>query len=119
MGQQKQPPMSLGKKVLYLPFKGSKFLADFVVNASVLADYSPFDRAFSDRTTFVHHGAYHGILQLRIHNRQAIQALFVEASASGAEQLIVTGHSLGGQYALAFLLDAFLELQANAPVAAP
>lgn len=101
-------------KVLYVPFKGSSNLTDFIVNASVLADYSPFDRAFGDRQTFVHHGAYHAIAQLRVHRREALQKVLVEAADAGVEQLIVTGHSLGGQYALAFLLDTFLELRATA-----
>ena len=32
---------------------------DFVANASVGPDYTPFDAAFGDRTTFIHHGAHH------------------------------------------------------------
>lgn len=32
---------------------------DFVANASVSPDYTPFDATFQDRTTFIHHGAYH------------------------------------------------------------
>ncbi|CAK9064750.1 Lipase_3 domain-containing protein [Durusdinium trenchii] len=32
---------------------------DFVANASVSPDYTPFDATFNDRTTFIHHGAYH------------------------------------------------------------
>ena len=46
-------------QVVYLVFKGSSFMNDFVVNASVGPDYTPFDATFDDRTTFIHHGAHH------------------------------------------------------------
>ena len=49
----------LGHQVLYLIFKGSSFMNDFVANASVGPDYTPFDATFDDRTTFIHHGAHH------------------------------------------------------------
>eukprot|EP00927_Polykrikos_kofoidii_P066842 TRINITY_DN62403_c0_g1_i1.p1 TRINITY_DN62403_c0_g1~~TRINITY_DN62403_c0_g1_i1.p1 ORF type:complete len:753 (+),score=83.75 TRINITY_DN62403_c0_g1_i1:81-2339(+) len=103
-------PGGIGK-VFFLPFKGSSFLSDFVVNASTLPDYSPFDRAFGDRSSFVHHGAYNAIAQLRIHKRDDLWAQLRVAESSGVQHFIVTGHSLGGQYALAFLVDAFLDLR--------
>ena len=53
------PPPAEEPQVLYLIFKGSSFMNDFVANASVGPDYTPFDATFSDRTTFIHHGAHH------------------------------------------------------------
>jgi len=98
---------------VYLVFKGSSFLADFVVNASVSPDYVPFHQAFQDTTTFVHHGAHHAMAQLRVHQWMDLMNQFRDAIRHGASHLIVCGHSLGGQYALAFMLQVFLEERKN------
>lgn len=95
-------------RVLYIVFKGSSSLSDFIVNANVSPDYSPFAMAFGDRTTFVHHGAYHAIVQLRVHRQAELYAQLASAAGQGVEHVVVTGHSLGGQYALAFLLGILL-----------
>jgi len=84
-------------------------LADFVVNASVSPDYVPFHQAFADSTTFVHHGAHHAMAQLKVHQWMDLMDQFRDAIRQGASHLIVCGHSLGGQYALAFMLQVFLE----------
>ncbi|CAK0893882.1 unnamed protein product, partial [Prorocentrum cordatum] len=96
-------------KVLYLVFKGTSFVADFVANASLSPDYAPFARLFGDRNTFVHHGAYHAITQLRVHEWTNLLEQVRQSTAEGAQALVVTGHSLGGQYALAFMLQIFLD----------
>lgn len=98
-----------GCKVLYFVFKGTSLLADLVANASLSPDYAPFHRAFDDTTTFIHSGAYHAIAQLRVHQRAAFTAAIAKAAEEGVQKLVVTGHSLGGQYAMAFLCDIFLD----------
>ncbi|CAE7210384.1 unnamed protein product [Symbiodinium natans] len=102
--------------VLYLIFKGSSFMNDFVANASVGPDYTPFDATFSDRTTFIHHGAHHAIAQLRVQQWSVLQEQLERCASDGVRQLIVAGHSLGGQYALAFMLQVFLDQAKGAPV---
>ncbi|CAE7552445.1 unnamed protein product [Symbiodinium sp. CCMP2456] len=105
-----------GNAVLYLIFKGSSFMNDFVANASVGPDYTPFDATFADRTTFIHHGAHHAIAQLRVQQWSVLQEQLERCSGEGVGQLIVAGHSLGGQYALAFMLQVFLDQAKGAPV---
>ncbi|CAE7671311.1 unnamed protein product [Symbiodinium pilosum] len=102
--------------VLYLIFKGSSFMNDFVANASVGPDYTPFDAAFGDRTTFIHHGAHHAIAQLRVQQWSLLQEQLERCETEGVQRLIVAGHSLGGQYALAFMLQVFLDNAKGAPV---
>jgi len=102
-------------KVVFLVFKGSAFLADFVANASVSPDYTPFHQAFDDSTTFIHHGAHHAVAQLRVHQWTILLEQMKAASADGVKRVIVTGHSLGGQYAAAFMLQVFLHCRAAAP----
>jgi len=98
-------------RVMYLIFKGSSFVTDVVTNASVSPDFVPFTQAFGDKTTFVHHGAYHAIAQLRVHEWELLIEQLKAAANTGVEHLVVTGHSLGGQYANAFLLEVFLEMK--------
>eukprot|EP00435_Cladocopium_sp_Y103_P015986 s149_g3.t4 len=98
-----------GSSVVYLVFKGSSFMNDFVANASVSPDYTPFDATFQDRTTFIHHGAYHATAQLRVQQWPALQEQLERCVQDGVKQMIITGHSLGGQYALAFMLQVFLD----------
>ena len=76
-----------------------------MANASVSPDYTPFD----DRSTFIHHGAYHATAQLRVQQWPALQQQLEQCSKDGVTQMVVTGHSLGGQYALAFMLQVFME----------
>lgn len=98
-----------GKKVLVLTFKGTKFVHDFVADASLSPDFAPFDRTFGDRSTFVHHGAHNAIVQLRVHQWAALCDLIKAAGNTGVSDMIIAGHSLGGQYAMAFLLEVFLD----------
>ncbi|CAJ1364619.1 unnamed protein product [Effrenium voratum] len=102
--------------VVYLVFKGSSFMNDFVVNASVGPDYTPFDATFDDRTTFIHHGAHHAIAQLRVQQWPALKEQLERCAQDGVKQLVITGHSLGGQYALAFMLQVFLDGVREAPM---
>eukprot|EP00930_Biecheleria_cincta_P042806 TRINITY_DN29456_c0_g1_i1.p1 TRINITY_DN29456_c0_g1~~TRINITY_DN29456_c0_g1_i1.p1 ORF type:complete len:763 (+),score=141.19 TRINITY_DN29456_c0_g1_i1:146-2434(+) len=94
---------------VYVVFKGSSVLNDFITNASVSPDYTPFDAAFGDRTTFIHHGAHHAVAQLRVQQWSELQEQLALAWKAGARQLVIAGHSLGGQYALAFMLQLFLD----------
>jgi len=96
-------------------FKGSVFIADFVVNASIPPDFTPFHRAFADSKTFMHHGAYHAVAQFRVRQWEMLHTLLAEALAQDVTQLVITGHSLGGQYALAFLGQLFVEKFAPPP----
>ncbi|CAK9064547.1 unnamed protein product [Durusdinium trenchii] len=98
-----------GSSVVYLVFKGSSFMNDFVANASVSPDYTPFDATFNDRTTFIHHGAYHATAQLRVQQWPALQEQLERCVQDGVAHMVITGHSLGGQYALAFMLQVFLD----------
>lgn len=101
--------MPSGKRVLVLTFKGTKFVHDFVADASLSPDFAPFDRTFGDRSTFVHHGAHNAIVQLRVHQWAALCELIKAAAATGVSNMVIAGHSLGGQYAMAFLLEVFLD----------
>lgn len=101
--------LNRGRKVLYFVFKGTSFLTDFIANSNISPDFAPFYRAFRDSNTFVHHGAFHAISQLRVHERGAMNAVVRSAVAAGVEKIIIAGHSLGGQYAMAFLLQVFLD----------
>lgn len=109
-------------KVLFFIFKGTSLLTDIIANASISPDYAPLHRAFGDDTTFVHHGAYHAIQQLRVHQRETLFTLVQQAADAGIERMIITGHSLGGQYALALLLEVFCDTMApdsKAPAYSP
>ncbi|CAE8599298.1 unnamed protein product, partial [Polarella glacialis] len=111
-------PAGAGSTV-FLVFKGSSFWSECVVNASVSPDYSPFDAALLDRTTFIHHGAHHAIAQLRIHQWAVLVEQLSSAWDEGTRRVVVAGHSLGGQYALAFMLQVFLDQVGSKPEPPP
>jgi len=96
-------------QAVYLIFKGTSFLKDLVSNASISPDYTPFHHAFQDNTTFIHHGAHYAMAQLRVHQWDSLLDQLLTAQAEGTSRVIVAGHSLGGQYAMAFMLQVFLE----------
>jgi len=96
-------------KVTYLVFKGTSFITDFITNASLAPDFAPFHSKYAECTTFVHRGAYATMTQLRVHYWQSlVEHLTVAAQSLSSSKLLVTGHSLGGQYAMAFLAELFL-----------
>jgi hypothetical protein len=101
-------------KVLFFVFKGTSLPTDFITNFGISPDYVPIHRAFDDSTTFVHSGAYHAISQLRVHHRENLFSLVRQAADEGIDRMVITGHSLGGQYALAFLLEVFCDTMAPA-----
>ena len=101
-------PCQRAPKASYLVFKGTSFATDFVTNASLSPDFSPFHAKYGECTTFIHRGAYAAMTQIRIHHWNILVDHLGAAKGAGSSKLIVAGHSLGGQYATALLLELFL-----------
>eukprot|EP00445_Apocalathium_hangoei_P021418 CAMPEP_0203893158 /NCGR_PEP_ID=MMETSP0359-20131031/36276_1 /ASSEMBLY_ACC=CAM_ASM_000338 /TAXON_ID=268821 /ORGANISM="Scrippsiella Hangoei, Strain SHTV-5" /LENGTH=490 /DNA_ID=CAMNT_0050815267 /DNA_START=134 /DNA_END=1603 /DNA_ORIENTATION=- len=106
-----------GHRVLYFVFKGTSLLTDIIADACIIPTYRPFERAFQDKYTFVHQGAYHAIEQLSIRFSKRLVALLRAERGAGVRSLVVTGHSLGGMYAKTFLLETFLRTHPGSSVA--
>lgn len=97
------------RRVLFLVFKGTSLVTDLIVDACIMPNFAPFMRVFGDSRNFVHHGAYHAIEQLGIHYSTSLLDLLEDAAKKGATEFIVTGHSLGGMYAKAFMLELYFQ----------
>ena len=95
-------------KVLYVVFKGTSYVLDFL-NWQLEHDNS----TTRDRSFFVHKGAAGTVAQLQFMKSQQFMDRLESAFGQGVRKLVWTGHSLGGMYAQASLFSAWQMLNSR------
>lgn len=93
-----------GRKVLFLAFKGTSYLMDFI-NWNIEHDHAETN----DHDFFIHAGAGRVIRNLYFLKKDAFISLLESAYENGVRELVFTGHSLGGMYATSAIAKAFKE----------
>merc|ERR1712136_614157 len=94
-----------GRKVLFLAFKGTSYLMDFI-NWNIEHDHAETN----DHDFFIHAGAGRVIRNLYFLKKDAFISLLESAYENGVRELVFTGHSLGGMYATSAIAKAFRNL---------
>lgn len=94
--------------VLYLVFKGTSTLLDmlkwdFQRDYEHVASRAPPEARGCKPVDFIHRGAAHTVRQLNLFQREVLLKRLEAAASKGVQRLVLTGHSLGGMYAQAFL----------------
>ena len=95
-------------KVLYMVFKGTSYILDYL-NWQLEHDNS----TTRDRSFFVHKGAAGTVAQMQFMNSQQFMDRLESAFGQGVRKLVWTGHSLGGMYAQASLFSAWQMLDSK------
>ena len=95
-------------KVLYMVFKGTSYILDYL-NWQLEHDNS----TTRDRSFFVHKGAAGTVAQLQFMKSQQFMDRLESAMDEGVRKLVWTGHSLGGMYAQASLFSAWQMLNSR------
>lgn len=100
-------------RTLFVVFKGSSYLLDFI-NWNLEHDYE----VIGDGTHFMHKGAA-GIMRnlffLKVQRASSFAKQLDAAYNSGVRHLVVTGHSLGGMYAMCSMYFIWREMQTLVP----
>ena len=102
-------------RTLFVVFKGSSYLLDFI-NWNLEHDYE----VIGDGKNFMHKGAA-GIMRnlffLKVQPTSTFAKQLDSAYSSGVRHLVLTGHSLGGMYAMSGMYFIWKELQTLLPAA--
>jgi len=100
-------------RTLFVVFKGSSYLLDFI-NWNLEHDYE----VIGDGTHFMHKGAA-GIMRnlffLKVQRASSFAKQLDAAYNSGVRHLVLTGHSLGGMYAMCSMYFIWREMQTLVP----
>jgi len=102
-----------GLRVLFLVFKGTTDPVDFLADVSISPRYVPFRQALGDRQSFVHGTVYSAIEEFMNSEWEWLLDLAIQEHTSGVDRCVLSGHSLGGMYAKACLLDFFFVARAR------
>ena len=95
-------------KVLYMVFKGTSYILDYL-NWQLEHDNS----TTRDRSFFVHKGAAGTVAQMQFMKSQQFMDRLESAISQGVRKLVWTGHSLGGMYAQVSLFSAWKMLNSR------
>ena len=98
------------QKVLYVVFKGTSYMLDYL-NWQLEHDNATTE----DEDFFVHRGAAGTVKQLQFMKRQELLERLKAAKSQGVTKLIWTGHSLGGMYAQASFYLAWQMWRSSPP----
>ncbi|CAE7355020.1 unnamed protein product [Symbiodinium sp. CCMP2592] len=100
-------------RTLFVVFKGSSYLLDFI-NWNLEHDYE----VIGDGTHFMHKGAA-GIMRnlffLKVQKASSFAKQLDAAYNGGVRHLVLTGHSLGGMYAMCSMYFIWREMQTLVP----
>ncbi|CAE7456936.1 unnamed protein product [Symbiodinium natans] len=100
-------------RTLFVVFKGSSYLLDFI-NWNLEHDYE----VIGDGTHFMHKGAAGVMRNLFFFKVQSASSFAKQLDAaydSGVRHLVLTGHSLGGMYAMSGMYFIWREMQTCVP----
>ena len=98
------------EKVLFVIFKGTSYILDFL-NWNLELDYT----VTADKDFFAHRGAAGTLLNARFLKNDAFLKRLRSERANGVRKVVFTGHSLGGMYAQMSLYLAWRSLTSPEP----
>ncbi|CAE7604122.1 unnamed protein product [Symbiodinium natans] len=93
------------EKVLYVVFKGTSYILDFL-NWNLELDHATTE----DTDFFIHGGAAGTLRGAQFWKERDFLERLASAKAQGVQKIVFTGHSLGGMYAAALLYVAWKKI---------